>query len=652
MLLLSRPVEGLTVLLKHLFFTHHPQADRAIVKAFEDQSLGKQVVKGLVHRHQPAVKEDLGDEPGIDQVFGGVFRTSDILIHRHPGPYLFHVKGGFRILRINESQEIPGRIHKGVHGVGVPAGRALAPGAPGFHELRDVFQGGTPRGFIVFHVGRKEHRKVLLRHGDDPAPGAVDHGDGGTPVALAGNQPVPEAIAHGGSPEPPLFQIFLDGPDALLRGKAREGAGVHHHTLFFKGFGHLRRIRRLAVSRTDHHPDGEVVFPGEFKVPLIVGRHAHHHARAVVSQHIVPHPDGDGGLQIGMPGIQPREHPGFLFLLRPFPLGLLQGLVNIGLHLFPVFRRHDREEFPQQGMFGGDGDEGHAEKGVGPGGEDRKAHLGVFHQKVDLGALAFADPVFLLADHRFRPLPPEFLKVLEEAFGIGGDFEKPLLQFPSLHRGFAPFAGAVFQHLLVGQHRFAGGAIVHKIRFAIGQTPVIEIEEKPLRPAVIFRVAGGDLPIPVIGKAHQFEVVFEGGDVVVSPFPGVHPELDGGVFGRQAEGVPPHGVEDLKALHFFQPGHHVANGIVFQVSHVEVAAGGIGEHLQDVIFGFLREIRGAIEPALLPEPLPFRFNLPGVIGAHPQTSVLCGLYFAQKKANLQEKGGPPHGDGIFPGCSG
>ena len=84
--------------------------------------------------------------------------------------------------------------------------------------------------------------------------------------------------------------------------------------------------------------------------------------------------------------------------------------------------------------------------------------------------------------------------------------------------------------------------------------------------------------------------------------------LDGGVFGGQAERVPAHGVQHVKAPHPLVAGHHVADGVVAHVAHVD-APGGVGEHLQHVIFGPGRVLGGIEQMGVLPALLP--------LGLHP-----------------------------------
>lgn len=79
--------------------------------------------------------------------------------------------------------------------------------------------------------------------------------------------------------------------------------------------------------------------------------------------------------------------------------------------------------------------------------------------------------------------------------------------------------------------------------------------------------------------------------------------LDGRVLGGQAEGVPSHGVKDVETLHALEARHHVADGIVADVPHVDVAR-RVGEHLEHIVlglvgFGIALE-DAAVFPLLLP----------------------------------------------------
>ncbi len=96
----------------------------------------------------------------------------------------------------------------------------------------------------------------------------------------------------------------------------------------------------------------------------------------------------------------------------------------------------------------------------------------------------------------------------------------------------------------------------------------------------------------------------------------MHFALDGGVFRRQAEGIPTHRMKNIKTAHALVARHHIADGIVAHVAHVN-APGGIGKHFEDVILG-LGRVFGDVERLLLgPELLPLLFDRIWLGNAHP-----------------------------------
>ena len=102
------------------------------------------------------------------------------------------------------------------------------------------------------------------------------------------------------------------------------------------------------------------------------------------------------------------------------------------------------------GVLGGEDEEGGAEERVGAGGEDREVELELLAAEDDLGALGAADPVALHRDHVLGP-GLEQVEVGEQALGVVGDLEEPLLELALHDLGAAALAAAV-DDLLVGEH--------------------------------------------------------------------------------------------------------------------------------------------------------------------------------------------------------
>src|SRR6187402_1435825 len=94
-------------------------------------------------------------------------------------------------MRRAEAREVPGRIDEGVHGVGLARCRSAAlrasdvlPGRMAVERIAATVEG---------HVLRQLYREVLLRHRNDAAHRAMDHGDGAAPIALPRDAPVAQA---------------------------------------------------------------------------------------------------------------------------------------------------------------------------------------------------------------------------------------------------------------------------------------------------------------------------------------------------------------------------------------------------------------------------------------------------------------------------
>ncbi len=88
--------------------------------------------------------------------------------------------------------------------------------------------------------------------------------------------------------------------------------------------------------------------------------------------------------------------------------------------------------------------------------------------------------------------------------------------------------------------------------------------------------------------------------------------LDGGVLRRQSEGVPAHRMKHVEAAHALVARHHVTDGIVAHVTHVN-AAGRIRKHLEHVMLRLGRVFAGTERVLLGPRALPFFLDLFGLV---------------------------------------
>ena len=227
-------------------------------------------------------------------------------------------------------------------------------------------------------------------------------------------------------------------------------------------------------------------------------------------------------------------------------------------------------------------------------------------------ALGATDPVALGVDDLADPGLLQVLQAVVELLGVGRRAEVPLGQLALGDLGAAPLAGAVGQHLLVGQHGLGVGAPVDRALLAVGQALLTELQEQPLRPAVVLRVGGVQPPRPVEG---QPVLLHRGGlrlDVGVGVRRGVLVVADRGVLRGQAEGVPAHRVQDLEAAEAPVARDDVVQREDLGMAHVQVAA-GVGEHRQRVLALLGRVVVGPEGVELLPDRLPLLLDRAHVV---------------------------------------
>ena len=168
---------------------------------------------------------------------------------------------------------------------------------------------------------------------------------------------------------------------------------------------------------------------------------------------------------------------------------------------------------------------------------------------------------------------------------------------------------AAVDDLLVGEHGVVHRVPVDRTLLALDQTRGPEIQKQFLLLAVIGGIAGGEFARPVEREAHAFELGAHGLDIGVGPGGGVDFPRAGGVFRRQAEGVPAHRVEHVKAAGAVEAGDDVAQRVVAHMAHVDFA-GWVGEHFQHVVFGAAGggQVLHAEAAGLLPGGLPVRLG--------------------------------------------
>ncbi len=382
-------------------------------------------------------------------------------------------------------------------------------------------------------------------------------------------------------------------------------AGVDQPALVGEG-GVRDQARGVAIKTVGRHHrhDRQPVLAREFPVALIVARHRHDGALAVLHQHEVGHPHRQLGTGQRVPRAQARVHAELVLRLQRRLAGLARLQVFDGRGERGIGRRH----LLRQRMLGRDRHVGGAVQRVRARGEHLERAV-ARHLEGQLHAHRAADPVALHGLDRLRPF--QTIKIGQQLVGVSRDAQEPLRNLAPLHeRARAP--AAAVDHLLVGQHGLVDRVPVDRRQPAVGEALPEQPREQPLLPAVVLRPAGGDLAPPVVGETEALQLPAHVGDVVVGPARRRDAALDGGVLGRHAERVPAHRLQHTPALHHLIARQHVADGVVAHMPHVQRPR-RVREHRQAVELLARPVVRGGKGVVLLPPGLGLSLDRGGVV---------------------------------------
>ena len=542
-----------------------------------------------------------------------MLRAADVHVH---GQHLVHRLAGeglFFIVRIRIAQVVPARADKGVQRVGIALCGPAAVGAGRVHELVVLGE----RGFAVgaeFHVVGEFYGQILFGDCDVAADGAVDDGNGRAPVALTGHQPVAQAVVDLLAALAQFGDIGGDFCARLVAVQPVKLQRADHDAVLGEG-----KLSFAALLFNDLD-DGEIVFGREGVVALVVRGNRHDRARAVGCKDVVRKIDGDLLTVDGVGAVRAREHArlfagggealDLVCLCRLFDI-CLDGGALLG-----------RRELACKGVLGRQHDVRHAEYRVAAGGEHADL-LSAVALKFDLAARGLADPVALHILGLFRPV--ECVQPGQKLFRVVGDLEEPLRQVLAHDLRAAALAAAVHD-LLVCKHGLAGGAPVDGRGFAVGKSLLVQLQEHPLRPLVVVFFARLDLGGPVKHRAHCAQLTLHRRNVLLGGVLGVDARLDRVVLCGQAKGVKAHGLEHVVALHALEAGIGVRGPVVVPVPDMQLCAGRVGEHLQNIPLPAFRLLVKLIDLCLFPPSLPFSLDCL-IIHAFPLKMHLFPLFY-------------------------
>ena len=455
--------------------------------------------------------------------------------------------------------------------------------------------------------------------------------EGFAPVALAGEYRIAHPVLDLSTPAVHLFQTV----DHLAhrRGIIIALDKVVEINAVLSGVGLLRNILVLDDGQ-DRYPE----MLGESIVARIPGRDSHHRTRTVTGQDIIADVDRDVLPGERMHGIRPGKYPADAsYVGHPLALGTHGSLPDVLLHLLALLGRSDLLD---QRMLGCQGHKGDTEDRIGTRGEDFEFFVRTGHIEPDRRPFRTTDPVTLGFLDGFRPV--DRIQTIQQTLGIGRDAHAPLEHVFPLYREPSAFGKPVLD-LIVGQHRTQPGAPVHHRLAQVSQTVlredlvagafvepfpllgckeryivvacrldrtvaffledglqiangtrfvggvivprIVQLHKDPLCPAVILRVAGAHLAIPVERKPDQVQLRTVTLDVLLGSDRRMLPGLDGVLLGRQPERIVSHGMQHIETLVAFVAGVNIGCDVPQGVSHVQPGSRRIGEHVQHVILG-------------------------------------------------------------------
>ena len=198
--------------------------------------------------------------------------------------------------------------------------------------------------------------------------------------------------------------VELGGVDQRRRSRCRGTGGWR-----------TRRCRRrpgrracltLGIGRRHHLDDGQAELRRELEVAVVVPRHGHDGAGAVLHQHVVGDPDRDLLARGRIDRVPAGEDAGLLALAHLAGDQVLRrGGLAVRVHRAPLV---GRDQAVHQRVLGREHHEGGAEDGVGPGGEDADRLAGrcagAGERELELRPLRAADPVALRGGGRVGPV--------------------------------------------------------------------------------------------------------------------------------------------------------------------------------------------------------------------------------------------------------
>ena len=137
---------------------------------------------------------------------------------------------------------------------------------------------------------------------------------------------------------------------------------------------------------------------------------------------------------------------------------------------------------------------------------------------------------------------------------------------------------------------------------------LVQLQEDPLGPLVVFGVSGVDLAVPVKAQAQCLQLALEAGHVLGGHDFRVDVVLQGIVLGRQTKSIPAHRVQDIIAALTLFACHNIQRGIAAGVANMQAGRRRVREFYQCIELGFGMVDLSMEGVFILPYLLPFGLN--------------------------------------------
>src|SRR6185312_13196788 len=287
----------------------------------------------------------------------------------------------------------------------------------------------------------------------------------------------------------------------------------------------------------NHLANRQRVLLREFKIALVVRRHAHDGAGPIIHQYIVGHPDWQAfaaeWIDGQRSGIQSFLffHGGEILFRRALSLNFRSKRIHI------CFQRRTLQQLGYQWMVRRQDDRSRSINGVDASREDTNLLIAILDGEVNVSPFAATDPIALPLQDFVWPARLDLGDIFYELFCIFSDAQEPLVQISLFNCSSAAPANPA-RGLLVRQHGLLFGAPVDGGSFLIRQTSLKHLEKEPLVPLIEVRPMRRDLSRPVVADSEPLQLPAHVNDVFFGPGSRIDATLDGGLLSRLTKTVP------------------------------------------------------------------------------------------------------------------